>query len=84
MAYANVKLTPANNRTITKYGFVACVKALYLNEVVGEGPNVIGGCDARLGNNLINAGRAIEQAFADEAQIEEGVEVADAIAKGEY
>jgi len=54
-----VKFTPANLRTITQHGELACLKAIYRNRVIGEGGNTIGGGDTRLGDNLCNAGEKI-------------------------
>jgi hypothetical protein len=55
----SVKFTAANLRTIAQYGEADCLRALFQNEVRGEGANTVGGGDTRLGDNLINAGRKL-------------------------
>lgn len=58
--------TKTNHKTIAAYGPLACLRALTLNEVDGEGPTMVGGNDFRIGDNLINAGRAIAQCIDSE------------------
>jgi hypothetical protein len=56
------QLTRASRAAVAKHGLEACLKAYYLNHVVGEGPALIGGWGrggVARGDAMINAGREL-------------------------
>jgi hypothetical protein len=59
VAQLPVKFTQVNLRTIAEEGEKACISAYAMNVVAGEGPTTCGGGDARIGANMINAGRKL-------------------------
>lgn len=57
----NDKLSTATLRAVKRYGAEVCLKAYWLNNVVGEGPCMIGGYTGKgvvaKANAMIDAGR---------------------------